>query len=156
MISHAGAERHPVSAWHSKNPKTLKRRGSGGNRGFLEDYRKFNSISQARCKCASTLQPRKTSASSATSAVLILKVFAPCDDFLLDDPISAFVFQCPRFSAGERKLKYPVPWFWIQPGMSGPNRTHLFFAFVFSVSPCLRGAKVLFFGCGPAALHFRF
>src|SRR5258708_32443223 len=38
-------------------------------------------ISQVSENVGSALQPKKTSASSATSAVLIMKVFAACDDF---------------------------------------------------------------------------
>src|SRR5882672_8725127 len=67
-------------------------------------------------------------------------------------------FRVLNFSAGERKLKYPGPGFWTQPGISGSTRTHLFFVLlrasvppwckglVFGcgyVAPCLRGAKVL-------------
>src|SRR6267142_4916559 len=41
-----------------------------------------------------SLQPQKTSASSATSAVLILKVFAACDDFDSKERPPACAFPC--------------------------------------------------------------
>src|SRR5882672_5104844 len=49
-------------------------------------------------------------------------------------------FPCPHFSAGERKLKYPGPGFWTQPGIRGSNRTHLFFVLLrASVPPWCKG-----------------
>src|SRR6267142_689106 len=58
---------------------------------------------------------------------------------------------CPRISAGERKLKYPGPGFWRQPGIRGSNRTHLFFVLLrASVTPWCKG---LVFGCDYVALR---
>src|SRR5882724_11034988 len=49
-----------------------------------------------------------------------------------------------NFSAGERKLKYPGPGFWIQPGIRGSNRTHLFFVLLrASVPPWCKGLVFL-------------
>src|SRR5882762_9794432 len=49
-------------------------------------------------------------------------------------------FRVLNFSAGERKLKYPCPGFWIQPGIRGSNRTHLFFVLLrASVAPWCKG-----------------
>src|SRR5882672_1789836 len=55
-------------------------------------------------------------------------------------------FRVLNFSAGERKLKYPGPGFWTQPGISGSTRTHLFFVLLrASVPPWCKG---LVFDCG--------
>src|SRR5882672_8005020 len=49
-------------------------------------------------------------------------------------------FRVLNFSAGERKLKYPGPGFWIQPGIRGSNTTHLFFVLLrASVPPWCKG-----------------
>src|SRR6267142_5242474 len=49
-------------------------------------------------------------------------------------------FRVLNFSAGERKLKYPGPGFWTQPGISGSTRTHLFFVLLrASVPPWCKG-----------------
>ena len=52
----------------NQNHKTLKRRGSGGSRGFGGIAANSAIISQATKRVGPTLQPPKTSASSATSA----------------------------------------------------------------------------------------
>src|SRR6266550_8450249 len=63
-------------------------------------------------------------------------------------------FRVLNFSAGERKLKYPGPGFWTQPGISGSTRTHLFFVLLrASVPPWCKG---LVFGCRHVTPCFRF
>src|SRR6267142_1715828 len=53
-------------------------------------------------------------------------------------------FRVLNFSAGERKLKYPGPGFWTQPGISGSTRTHLFFVLLrASVPPWCKGSCFL-------------
>src|SRR5258708_1280055 len=50
------------------------------------------------------------------------------------------------FFRWREKAEISRPWFWIQPGISGSNRTHLFFVFLrASVPPWCKG---LVFGCG--------
>src|SRR5258708_20891641 len=68
--------------------------------------------------------------------------------------IGQIAFPCTRLPDGEEKSKYRNP----GPGLSETPavRNRSIYLFAFSVAPCLRGAKVLFFGCCYVALCFWF
>jgi len=94
--------------------------------------------SPARLSLSSRQYPQKTSASSATSAVLILRVVSACDDFCPKIQSPAFVFPCPHLSDGEISSKYRHSAL----DETARSRRSESAPFIFWFSPCLRASVV--------------